>query len=246
MTRRAPIARTRSVFAAPHTPVTSAPSARAICTANVPTPPAGADHRHGLPRLDPRHVAQGLQGRGGGRGHDRRLLEREVGRLRRERVLLPAGVLGEGAAAGAEHLVAGPQPGDARADRRDPSGDILPRHAVLRPPQPEAHQPHEVRPPGHEMPDARIEAGRVDLHQHVALAHPRPLDVPEPQHVGRAVFVLDDCLHPRLHGPRADELPQALEVHRILRHRRPDRRACRGRDGTAPHRLAVRWPQPVQ
>ena len=39
MTRRAPSARTRSVFAALHTPVTSAPSARAICTANVPTPP---------------------------------------------------------------------------------------------------------------------------------------------------------------------------------------------------------------
>ena len=39
MTSSAPTDRTRSSFDVLHTPVTSAPSAFAICTANVPTPP---------------------------------------------------------------------------------------------------------------------------------------------------------------------------------------------------------------
>src|SRR6266498_4978134 len=39
MTASAPIDRTRSVFLVLHTPVTWAPSALAIWTANVPTPP---------------------------------------------------------------------------------------------------------------------------------------------------------------------------------------------------------------
>src|SRR5919205_506010 len=39
MTWSAPIDRTRSTFVVPATPVTSAPSAWASCTANVPTPP---------------------------------------------------------------------------------------------------------------------------------------------------------------------------------------------------------------
>src|SRR2546426_2504210 len=40
MTWSAPIDRTRSAFVVLHTPVTSAPNALAICTANEPTPPA--------------------------------------------------------------------------------------------------------------------------------------------------------------------------------------------------------------
>src|SRR5271170_7019947 len=40
MTRSAPMDRTRSAFLVLHTPVTSAPNDLAICTANVPTPPA--------------------------------------------------------------------------------------------------------------------------------------------------------------------------------------------------------------
>src|SRR6266536_2247797 len=39
MTSSAPIDRTRSTFRVLQTPVTSVPNARAICTANVPTPP---------------------------------------------------------------------------------------------------------------------------------------------------------------------------------------------------------------
>src|SRR5450755_2827047 len=40
MTRSAPMDRTMSAFLVLHTPVTSAPNDLAICTANVPTPPA--------------------------------------------------------------------------------------------------------------------------------------------------------------------------------------------------------------
>ena len=39
MTWSAPIERTMSTFVVLHTPVTSAPKAFAICTANGPTPP---------------------------------------------------------------------------------------------------------------------------------------------------------------------------------------------------------------
>ena len=77
------------------------------------------------------------------------------------------------------------------------------------------------------MPDARVDAGRVDLHQHVVLADRRSIDVPELQHVGRAVFVLDDCLH---HG-------------RLLK--RPARRtSSRGSAYTV--LTVMSWPKPLK
>jgi hypothetical protein len=46
------------------------------------------------------------------------------------------------------------------------------------------------------MPDAAVDAGRPDPHQHLAVAGHRRLHVPELQDVGRAVLVVDDRLHP--------------------------------------------------
>src|SRR6266581_3089145 len=98
----APIDRTRSTFLVLHTPVTSAPNALAICTANVPTPPAAQDP---LARLDPPLIAKSLEGCGSRDGYGRSLLEREPRRLRRKVVLATTHVLGKGAAARAEDLI---------------------------------------------------------------------------------------------------------------------------------------------
>src|SRR6266571_2338505 len=100
MTWSAPIDRTNSTFVVLQTPVTSAPDALASCTAN------------------------GLEGGVTGDGHGRGLLEAEVRRLGREPVRSGARVLGEGAVAGAEHLVTRVAPGRVGADRLHAPGDI--------------------------------------------------------------------------------------------------------------------------
>ena len=75
-----------STFLVLHTPVTSASKDLAICTAKVPTPPDAPMYQDPLPWFDPSVIAQALQGRRRGQGHGRRLLEREVGRFRRQEV----------------------------------------------------------------------------------------------------------------------------------------------------------------
>jgi hypothetical protein len=67
-------------------------------------------------------VAQSLEGSGRRDGDGRRLIECEVCRLGRQLVFACAGVLGEGAFAGTNHLIARPEPGHSLADRLDPSG----------------------------------------------------------------------------------------------------------------------------
>ena len=87
-----------------HTAVTSAPSALAICTANVPASERPVD-QHLLPGLEPALVAEPLQGRDRGHGHGRSLLERHAGRLRHDGVT-HADVLGERSVPGAVDGVA--------------------------------------------------------------------------------------------------------------------------------------------
>jgi hypothetical protein len=130
-------------------------------------------------------------------GHDRGLLEAEVCRLGREVVLASAGVLGEGAVAPAEHLITGPEPGHLGADRLDAPGDVHAQHGDLGLAQPQRrhNDADQVRQAGHDVPVAPMQAGRVDLYQHVVLLGHRLVDVPEVQHIGSAIPVLHDCLH---------------------------------------------------
>src|SRR2546427_284060 len=81
-------------------------------------PPASrrADDQHLLPRLNPSHVAKTLERGAAGGGNGRRLLEVEVRRLGRNLVLPSCRVLGEGAAAGAEQLIARLELRDILAD----------------------------------------------------------------------------------------------------------------------------------
>src|ERR671914_1675562 len=124
MTSSAPIDRTRSACVVVQTPVTWAPKALAICTANDPTPPA-APMQNVLAGLNPPLVAESLERGGPGNGDRRRLLEGEVGRLGCERALSSGRVLGEGPVAGAEHLVARREARYVLADRLDDAGDVL-------------------------------------------------------------------------------------------------------------------------
>ena len=140
-------------------------------------------------------VANGLEGGVARDGDGRCLLEGEVRRLGREPVRAGAGVLGEGAVAGAEHLVPRLKLGHVLADRLDASGDIETANGVLGRAEPEARDPDQVRQPCHQVPDALVDPGRVHPDKHLVVADHRPVDLPELQDVGRAVSVLDDCLH---------------------------------------------------
>ena len=109
----------------------------------------------------------------------RRLLEAEVGRLGRELVLGRARVLGEGALADAEHLVAGLEPGHVLADRLHDAGDVHARDGVLRCPQPVAREADRVRQAGHDVPDAPVDAGGAHADQDLVVADRGPVDVAE-------------------------------------------------------------------
>jgi len=115
--------------------------------------------------------------------------------LGREPVRSSACVLGEGAAAGAEHLVTRLEPGHVLADRLDASRHVIAADGVLGSAEPEARDAHQVRQPRHQVPDALVDPGRVHADEHVVIADHRRVDLPELQDVGRAVRVLDDRSH---------------------------------------------------
>ena len=178
MTWSAPIERTRSTFLVLHTPVTSAPSALAICTANVPTPPDAPLIRTLLARLDLAVVAQELQSGRGGHTDRGRLLEREVDRLLDELVLGRPRIFGERSRAPAEHLVARSK---ARATSL-PTASTVPAKSVpgtrffgFRRPRGE---PHDERRAGHEDPVTDMDGSRLDADQHLVVRDLRLVDVP--------------------------------------------------------------------
>ena len=181
MTWSAPMDRTRSTFSVLHTPVTSAPNALAICTANAPTPPDAPMTSTLCPDLHVSAVPHSLQGREGRDADGRRLLEGEVRRLGRELVLGGAGVFGEGALGDDEHLVAWlslvvtpcrPLSMQPCPTSRPPST------AVLGHTEPIPREAHRVGQAGHEMPGAPIHAGCLNTQHYLAVADHGPLDLP--------------------------------------------------------------------
>ncbi|HEX2360572.1 MAG TPA: hypothetical protein VHI11_00725 [Jiangellaceae bacterium] len=135
--------------------------------------------------------------RSGGNSGDRdrrHLHEGEVCRLGRDVVLAGAGVLGEGAFADTHHLVAEPKSGHVLADCLDVSGHLTAPDRVLRLADPEEWT-DQIGQAGHEMPDAAVDPGGADADQHLVVLDVRLVDVPELEHVGRAVRVLDNGLH---------------------------------------------------
>ena len=98
-----------------------------------------------------------------GDGRDRSLVEGDRGWLAGELVRVRDGVLRVRARADAEDLVADGEAIDVRTDGHDAPGDVGTRDRLLGSPEPEAHEPDEVRQPGHEVPHAPVDAGGVDL-----------------------------------------------------------------------------------
>src|SRR6478609_4479996 len=123
------------------------------------------------------------------------LLERGVRRFVGEFVLPGGGILGEGTPAHPEHLVTHAEPGHRRTDRGDGPGDIHPGHPVLRPAEPEPHDPHQIRRARHQVPRPPVKTGRVHPHQYLVVGDLGSFDLRRTQLIGRAVAVLHDRLH---------------------------------------------------
>jgi hypothetical protein len=96
--------------------------------------------------------------------------------------------------AGPEQLIARLKPRDISAHRLDPTRHILSPNTGLRRAEP-ADEADQVRLARHEVPVADEDARRVDADEHLVVADHRHVDVPEVQHVCRAVGVLDDRFH---------------------------------------------------
>ncbi len=148
-----------------------------------------------LPRLNPARVAQSLEGSAGGGGYSCRALEGEICRLEREHVLSGKCVLGKGAGAGTEDLVAGLELRHVLADRLDHPCDINTPNTRFGRAEPEADDAHQVGLPGHNVPVTDVEACSVDPYEYVVEPDLRLVDLLELEYVRRAVAVLNDRLH---------------------------------------------------
>jgi hypothetical protein len=124
-----------------------------------------------------------VEGRERGGRHGRGFLEREVGWHGRELVLCSARILGAGAAALAEHLIARLESLHTAAHRFDTPGQVQSRNSVLRPEQPGSHA-HGERRASHAEGIACVKARRVNPDQRLTVTDDRLLDVPEPQDIG--------------------------------------------------------------
>jgi hypothetical protein len=171
------------IFAVLHTPVTSAPNDLAICTGEQPYAAGRTVDQYRLPWLDLAWAAESLTRGTRGRGDGCRLLEGEVCRLRRELVCSSTCVVGKGAAADAEYLVARLKSRHGFADRLDGPRDIHTSNTRLGRAEPEAHDAHQAWLARHHVPVTDVHASRVNAQEHVVVADLRLLDLLEPENV---------------------------------------------------------------
>ena len=88
------------------------------------------------------------------------------------------------------------------ADRGDRARHVQAGDAVLRPAEPEAQDPHQVRLAPHQMTRAPVHAGRAYLHQDLVGGDNGLFDLRQAQAISGAVGVLNDRPHlitPRRH-----------------------------------------------
>src|SRR5215218_7124203 len=155
----------------------------------------GTDDKHFLPRAYLSVVAQGLQGSRAHDGDHSRLLEGEVCRLERELVLRSTHVLGVGALADAEHLIAWLEPSHVPADPLHDPGHIRADDGVFGRSEAVASEAYRVGQTRHDVPDVPTYAGRMHANQYLIVGDLGDVDVPEFQDIGWAVGVPDHCLH---------------------------------------------------
>jgi hypothetical protein len=137
---------------------------------------------------------------GGDRRHRdrRRLLERQVGRLRRHHPYRGGHVFGEAAVAVVEEvgvdLVAGLEPADPGADRLHLPGDVHTEDLVLGPQQAQGG-PGEQRLAAQQVPVGRVDRCRQHLDQDLVGGRRGPDDLGHPKPLRRPVPLVDERLH---------------------------------------------------
>jgi len=107
------------------------------------------------------------------------LLESEVRRLRRNLVRPSGRILGEGAVAGAEHLIARQGLRDILSDGLDTACEVGAAHAGLGRAEPGACDPEQVWKTGHEVPVTDVSARGEYSHEHVIVSNLGLVDVLE-------------------------------------------------------------------
>ncbi len=183
-----------SMFRVLHTPVTSAPNALAIWTANVPTPPDAPLMSTFWPGCTLPWSRSSWRAVVAETPRAAACSNVRLAGLGDEVVRWSTHVLGEGACRPAEDLVARSELGHILADRLDGARDIGPRDPVLRPAR-AGREAQEVGQAPDEDPVPDVDRCRVDAHQHLAITDGRLVDVLELECFLRAVVVLDDRLH---------------------------------------------------
>jgi hypothetical protein len=82
-----------------------------------------------------------------------------------------------------------------QTDRLDAPGDVVAEQRILRSAEAETRETHDVRHPGHQVPDALIDPRCLHAHQHLTLACDRLVDLRESQNLDGAVGVPHHRLH---------------------------------------------------
>jgi hypothetical protein len=90
-----------------------------------------------------------------------------------------AHVVGVGALADPEHLVAGLEPAHILADHLHDPGDVRADDGVLGRAEAVAREAYRVRQARHDVPDVPTHASRVNTYQHLLVFDLRLVDVPE-------------------------------------------------------------------
>ena len=156
-----------------------------------------SDDQHPVPRLHPA-LPEAQVGGDGGQWHGGGLLEGQRVRLVRQAGLVDGGILRERRVVLTQHRVADLPAGDARPDRVDGAGEVAAADALPRPGTAEDAAVHEPGDPGfaaHDVPVRGVDRRRGDPHQDLPGRGLGSVDLVEPEHGGRAVDVLHQCLH---------------------------------------------------
>ena len=176
---------------------------------------ARAENEHRMAPMH--HPTKTLQGRHPGDRDGRSLLERQTLRLADEPIRTCQRILGEGALGGAEDSVTRHELRNSGPDRLHCAGDLATEDGKPGAPQPEAHHPHQIRAPSHQMPDAGVEARCVHPDEHFAGIHLWCWLVAQLHYVDRPVPISYDRFHRRL---LRCALPLCLLVVYGVHHRR--------------------------
>src|SRR5215204_4619331 len=195
MTSSAPRARTRFAFEVLHTPVTAAPNALASCTAYVPTPPAAPMMSTFCPGWSLPASRRPLRAVIPEIGTAAACLKLRFAGLGREALRLGAGVLCEGAIARPVHLVTLLEPDDIFPGSLDGTSGIHATNADLGLAEAKAHDANQIGKARHQMPDAWIYARSMHADEQLVVPGMWFFDIAKLEHIGRAVFVLNDGFH---------------------------------------------------